>query len=144
MTSFLFSQRYWSSSLIKLHAMVMSVLQFLPKIYSWGNTDKISISNSELSYNNDDDEDNDDDDRDDVKMRRKISYWSNEYKPPQFGNSKHLKSIDQPEFITRWRPQTTFGFMDDFDIEFHKKQSKKSFPSYQIFNYNSPPQFIRR
>ena len=54
------------------------------------------------------------------------------------------------EFITSWRPQTTFGYKDDFDMSKHKRATRKraslahSTNRNHLFRYDSYPQLIIR
>ena len=106
------------------------------------------------------------------RRRRKISYWSDNEDDKKYGRdlqrshdlsqsltpfilnlrySGYGQTRHQKEFVTSWRPQTTFGYKDDFDLERHKLETRKrisylhaGYNSRQFYRYHSSPQILIR
>ena len=121
----------------------MSALHFLPRLVSWSNLYKTKIPHDQelltltLKLENEKERPG--------KFRRKISYWSDE----EMNNYYHHKQLSphaidnrniiEPEFVTKWRPQTTFGYSnDDFDIKRHQRNTLSK------FEFKSKPTILRR
>ena len=75
-----------------------------------------------------------------------LSFRYSEYGHGQLNQTRHKR-----EFVTSWRPQTTFGYKDDFDLERHKLKIRKRVsylhPGYnprQFYRYHSSPQILIR
>ena len=84
--------------------------------------------------------------RQERKIRKQISYWSDEeavaIRPSRFG-TKYLnysslsfqcfrypatsiyRNEQKDRFTTTWRPRTTFGFKNDFDLEKYLRTNKE-------------------
>ena len=76
----------------------------------------------------------------------KLFILSLRYSEYGHGQTRHKK-----EFVTSWRPQTTFGYKDDFDLERHKLETRKrisylhaGYNSRQFYRYHSSPQILIR
>ena len=75
-----------------------------------------------------------------------LSFRYSEYEHGQLKQTRHKR-----EFVTSWRPQTTFGYKDDFDLERHKLKIRKRVsylhPGHnprQFYRYHSSPQILIR
>ena len=60
-----------------------------------------------------------------------------------------LKNNAREEFITSWRPQTTFGYKNDFDFEEYQKSMRKKSTLYtnsyidkKLYAFYSNPQIM--
>ena len=106
------------------------------------------------------------------RRRRKISYWSENEEDKKYGRdlqrspnlsqsfsllsltlrySEYGQTRHKKEFVTSWRPQTTFGYKDDFDLERHKLETRKrisylhaGYNPRQFYRYHSSPQILIR
>lgn len=146
---------------------MMSVIHFLPRIASWRNLyDKKSPSPIREEGDNIQDliaqiqSHNNGFQR--GPARKKISYWSEDDRSiseiqrhinRHSGTRQKARRTnnDGPEFVTSWRPQTTFGYKDDFDLARHQQETRRrvgylqsQHPKQHLFRYDSYPQIIRR
>ena len=121
----------------------MSTLHFLPRLVSWSNLYKTKIpSDQELVAMTSKLEQSREKERP-IRLRRKISYWSddelnNHFQSRSMYPAANVNKNLEPEFVTKWRPQTTFGYANDFDIRKHQKISLHK------FEFKSKPKILRR
>ena len=119
----------------------MSALHFLPRLVSWSNLYKIKIpSDQELAAMTMKLEKSSDKEK--TRFRKKISYWSDDEMRNYHSRTESKPKISyfnpEPEFVTKWRPQTTFGYENNFDIKRHQKLTLIK------FDFRSKPKILRR
>ena len=133
------------------------MLQVLPRLASWGNLHKRRSPSRELEDEYDritnDIEALADTNPGHKNRRKKISYWSEDeerlvtngrcfsmevyYKHLSFRllRDKIFKNEARADFVTSWRPQTTFGYKNDFDFAQYQKSLRKRMSSLYSNSY---------